>query len=259
MSLTPAAHAQRGTAAFNRVFVESEVIKGAPYSAEIVNESVQMLSDGNRIVHRSTSRVYRDSEGRTRREEDRASGSAAITITDPVTGSSWSLDVDTHEARQGPVLPRLFEGTLGLYRARSELDRLTIVVNGQMNQFNVVRPPDGTSAEQRAEDHLAARTIEGLRVEGIRRTTTIPAGAIGNERPIVVTSDEWTSPELKVLVLSESNDPRTGTSTYKLVNVKRGDPPSSLFQVPADYTVVQAPGRGEGRGEGRGTRGGAPR
>ena len=79
--------------------------------------------------------------------------------------------------------------------------------------------------------------------------------AIGNERPIVVTSDEWMSPDLKVLVLSESSDPRTGTSTYKLVNVKRGDPPASLFQVPSDYTVNQTgvmrkplPGGGRGAG-----------
>jgi len=46
-------------------------------------------------------------------------------------------------------------------------------------------------------------------------------------------------------VLSESSDPRTGTSTYKLVNVKRGDPPASLFQVPADFTITTGPvGRG---------------
>ena len=89
-------------------------------------------------------------------------------------------------------------------------------------------------------------------MEGFRRTTTIAAGAIGNERPIVVTTDEWTSPDLKVVVLSEHSDPRTGTTTYKLVNVKRGDPPATLFQVPADYTVVQAPGRGAG------ARGGVP-
>ena len=90
---------------------------------------------------------------------------------------------------------------------------------------------------------------------------TIPVGAIGNERPIVVTSEEWTSPELKVLVLSESNDPRTGTSTYKLVNLKRADPSPSLFQVPSDYAVIQTPGRGVGRGEGGGEgrgRGAAP-
>jgi len=113
----------------------------------------------------------------------------------------------------------------------------------------------GPSAEQKAEERLARRTIEGVRVDGVRRTSTIAAGAIGNERAIVVTTEEWTSPELKVLVLSEHTDPRTGTSTYKLVNLKRTEPAASLFQVPADYTITQMPGVGVGRGEGRGGRG----
>jgi hypothetical protein len=58
----------------NFVFMASEsfdgkVVKGAPYSGEAVTESVQTLADGNRIVNKFTSQVYRDSEGRTRREQ----------------------------------------------------------------------------------------------------------------------------------------------------------------------------------------------
>src|SRR5262249_23148104 len=57
------------------VFVSSEMsfdgklVKGAPYSAQVLTESVQTLADGNRIVRRSNAAVYRDSEGRTRREQ----------------------------------------------------------------------------------------------------------------------------------------------------------------------------------------------
>lgn len=257
----PAVHAQGGRGGpFTRVAVESEVVKGAPYSAEVINESIQTLSDGNRIVHSSTSRVYRDSEGRTRREEDRPSGPPAISISDPVGGNFWSLDVDARTARQSPALPRVFGGTVN---RNGELNAINVLINGQLSSF-IARGGNGglfvvgASNEQTVEEKLAPRTIEGVRVEGVRRTTTIPMGAIGNERAIVVTSEQWTSPELKALVLSESNDPRTGASAYKLVNLKRGDQPASLFQVPADYTTVQAPtsggreGRGEGRGDGRG-------
>jgi hypothetical protein len=262
VGLASAADAQRGGAEgarFVRVGVEPSVVKGAPYSADVVNESIQVLSDGNRIVHRTTSRAYRDSEGRTRREEDRPSGSPGISISDPVSGNSWNLDVDARTARQSSALPLIYGGNIN---RGGELERLNVVLNGQLSSF-VARGGNGLwlsgpGNEQSVEEKLAARTIEGLRVEGVRRTMTIPVGAIGNERPIVVTSEEWTSPELKVLVLSESSDPRTGTSTYKLVNVKRGDPPASMFQVPSDFTIVQAPGRGEGRGEGRGARGSAP-
>ena len=251
-SLAPGVHAQRGPeGVFRRV--EADMVKGAPYAAEVVNESVQMLSDGNRILHRTTSRVYRDAEGRTRQETDRPVATE-VSISDPVAGTSWTLNSETKTARQSPT-PLIFSGNVN--RA-GELERLNVLINGQLSSFVarggnnalVIGAPNTNG--QTTEEKLSARTIEGLRVEGVRRTMTITAGDIGNERPIVVTSEEWTSPELKVLVLSESNDPRTGTSTYKLVNVKRGDPSPSLFQVPADYTIVQQGGRGEGRGEGRG-------
>jgi hypothetical protein len=101
--------------------------------------------------------------------------------------------------------------------------------------------------DQRTEETLPGRTIEGVWAEGVRRTTTIAAGAIGNERPITIVSEEWTSPDLRTLVLTQHTDPRVGTSTYKVVNIVRGDPDPSLFQVPADYTVQSGPGRG-GRG-----------
>src|SRR5215203_4928157 len=66
--------------------------KGAPYSAETVVDGSQTLADGNRITSKTTGRVYRDSEGRTRREEDRRNGTTSISITDPVGGFSYSLD-----------------------------------------------------------------------------------------------------------------------------------------------------------------------
>jgi hypothetical protein len=260
IALAPQLHAQRGgpgdPGVFTRANVQSEVVKGAPYSAEVVNETSQTLSDGNHIFRRTTSRVYRDSEGRTRREEDRPNGPPGITISDPVAGTSWTLDVDRRTARQSAFFPRVFGGTVN---RNGELERLNVLINGQLASFVtavgdafVVGRPNG----QTVEEKLSPRTIEGVHVEGTRRTMTIPAGAIGNERPIVVTSEEWTSPELKAQLLSESNDPRTGTSTYKLVNLKRAEPAASFFQVPSDYTITQMPGGGEGRGEGRGARGG---
>src|SRR5262249_41683095 len=102
----------------NFVFVTSDFVfdgqpvKGAPYSAQAVNESTQTLSDGNRIVNKSTSSIYRDSEGRTRREQTlRAFGPFAagadapqtISIIDPVAGVSYVLDPRTHIARKMPA------------------------------------------------------------------------------------------------------------------------------------------------------------
>jgi hypothetical protein len=99
----------------------------------------------------------------------------------------------------------------------------------------------------RVEEPLPNKSIENLLCTGVRRTTTIAKGAIGNEQPIKIVSEEWTSIDLQVLVLTDLNDPRTGHSTYKLTNVRRADPDLSLFKVPADYAITRA-GGGRGRG-----------
>lgn len=104
------------------VFVSSEMnfdgklVKGAPYSAQAVTETTQTLGDGNRIVNKSAAALYRDSEGRTRREQTlRAIGPFAtaseapqtIFINDPVAGANYALDSRSMVARK--MLPMKFE------------------------------------------------------------------------------------------------------------------------------------------------------
>jgi hypothetical protein len=82
---------------------------------------------------------------------------------------------------------------------------------------------------------LGAKEIEGVKVNGERTTWTIEAGKQGNEKPMITTREVWTSPDLMLTVSSRDFDPRTGEVTYKLSNIKRGEPDASLFKVPADY------------------------
>ena len=65
---------------------------------------------------------------------------------------------------------------------------------------------------------------------------TIPTGQIGNDRPIQIVNERWFSTELEMLVKSRNADPRFGETTYEMMNISRGEPDSSLFQVPSDYT-----------------------
>ena len=74
---------------------------------------------------------------------------------------------------------------------------------------------------------------------GVRTTRTIAAGKIGNDRPIAIVTEVWTSPELKTIVLSKRNDPRMGEQTFKLTNIQRGEPDPSLFTVPSDFKVTE--------------------
>src|SRR5438132_14001744 len=74
------------------------IVKNSPFSAEAISESIQTLADGNRIVHSSTSKLYRNSEGRFRSESPNGSGgllgttytfAPSVTILDPVGGQKY--------------------------------------------------------------------------------------------------------------------------------------------------------------------------
>ena len=242
--------------------LEGKVGKGMPYSAEITTESIQTLGDGNRIVHRSTSRVYRDAEGRVRREEDRASANPTIFITDPVARKSFTLDSASRTAREtGPgffgfwidgmqLLPHQEAWTLRPFPTIAGVEFAKDYRQGDTYTTTLGRGGRGgrggvRGRDEYVEEPLPNRTIEGVVASGIRKTTTIPQGAIGNEQPIKTVSEEWTSVDLQVLVLTDVNDPRTGRTTYRLTNINRAEPDPALFKVPADYTLL---GGGRGRG-----------
>jgi hypothetical protein len=97
------------------------------------------------------------------------------------------------------------------------------------------------SAEQVKHEDLGTQTIEGVSAQGKRETVTIPAGQIGNERPIEIVTETWFSPELHTMVLRKHSDPRMGDSTYRLTDIKRAEPDASLFQPPAGTKVSVEP------------------
>jgi hypothetical protein len=201
-------------------FNPGPVVKGAPYSAEGTTEVVQTFPDGNRIVRRTSTSLYRDSRGRIRREVElgnvagivvTGSPLRIITIHDPDSRTTHIVDGDRRMVRVGGPGPSAGAVQLGGDIAPP------------------VAPP--TSGNER-EESLGTRTIEGLVCEGTRRTTTIPAGAIGNERPMTTVTERWVARELQLLVLSRVSDPRFGDTTYRLTKIVRAEPPASLFEAP---------------------------
>jgi hypothetical protein len=92
-------------------------------------------------------------------------------------------------------------------------------------------------------EKLGRKVIEGVEVEGERRSYTVPVGKDHNDRPIVVAHETWYCPELKIVVLETNDDPRSGQTTNQLVNIIRGEPDVAKYRAPADYVVknVQIP------------------
>ena len=93
--------------------------------------------------------------------------------------------------------------------------------------------------EEPKVESLGTETVEGVKAEGKRITHTIAAGAVGNEREINIVTEHWYSPELQTMVMTRHSDPRFGETTFRLTNINRTEPASTLFQVPSDYTVVE--------------------
>lgn len=203
------------------------VVKNAPFTGDLITETTQTLTDGNRIHQTTTAHMVRDSEGRTRREQSLnglgvlgspSSNTQAIFIDDPVAGVNYALNPKNHTATKSAVGPRGRGGRSG-------------------------PPPNGgfrggNRQEQNAKtDALGRQTIEGLPADGTRVTVTIPAGQMGNDLPIVVVTERWYSPDLQMNIVTKRNDPRNGETVTKLTNVSRAEPAHSLFEPPADYKI----------------------
>jgi hypothetical protein len=238
--------------------VPGKVVKGAPYSAVATTEMNQPLSDGNQISHKATSSIYRDSQGRTRREESFSGiGMLAINgkpahgvvfISDPVSGAEYILEPENKIARKMPSLPadgvatsKVF-GMAGMGTAVHISGRPGVRGSTEAGAEATAEPGLQISTESRfqtSSESLGQQTIEGVVAEGKRRTTTIPAGVMGNQRPITTISEEWFSPELQMIVSSTTKDPRMGETTYRLTNIQRTEPSATLFTLPPDYTVKE--------------------
>jgi hypothetical protein len=86
--------------------------------------------------------------------------------------------------------------------------------------------------------------MAGVKAQGKLRSYEIPAGEIGNAKPIVVSDESWWSPELQITLYSKHSDPRSGDNIYRVDNLRRDEPSAALFTVPSDYTVKDLSFRG---------------
>jgi hypothetical protein len=248
-------------------------VKGQPYSAEAVNETTQVLADGNKIVNRSSTTMYRDSEGRERREEaigkiggwtSGGEPEKAVFISDPVARMSYTLHTKDRTAEKIPAVGNLpgtmlrtntltatgggsnsidYSYKIGAEAGAAHAGEATQAVvaggrGGVIATAGAIRIEPRTGGPAPKIENLGTQTIEGVVAEGTRTTQTIPAGQIGNEREINIVSERWYSQELGVVIMTKRSDPRSGETVYKLTNVSRAEPQHYLFEIPSDYTVT---------------------
>lgn len=239
----------------------TKVVKGAPFSAEAVSESTQVLADGNKIVRTLTTKMFRDNEGRFRREGVGSTGGSflggsgglitggtyvagfglqdTISIFDPVEGIRYILNPSSKTARRFSVKEATTEGAVIVNgQPMGQGIRTQIETNAAQRSQVIVLPSTSSTSSAGKTESLGTRTIEGVQAEGTRIVTTIAAGAIGNEREIEIVYERWYSKELDLIVYSRHYDPRFGEQIYRLTNINRNEPDRSLFTVPSDFKVI---------------------
>jgi len=214
-----------------------KVVTGVPFSAVAVQETNQTLADGNHISRKSQVNIFRDSQGRFRKEVTisglgplAASGQpkSFVVINDPVANANFVLHPETKVAE---TMGHPFRGMKGPMNGAFE------------GKLQAHQQQEIASGNLKKED-LGTQTIAGVSVQGTRLTRTIPAGQIGNEKSILIVHETWFSNDLQMVVMSKRTNPWSGETTYTLTNIQRQEPPASLFAVPPGYTVTQGgPGR----------------
>jgi TonB family protein len=361
--------------------MEMKLVKGKPYSADVVNEHIQTLGDGNRIAQKSSSFIARDSEGRTRQvaavqafgpfAEAMKDMPKSIIIFDPVAGANYALNPSEKTATKIPVLnfnfadlksrsqngmllnetkiiiqdgsgvtktttstsgpgvklisggeltskvtkkvqpnypavakaaraqgavlikvvvnekgevitedvigghPLLKEAALEAAKQwkfqPTEINGQPVKVQGTLtfnftlkddpanpaptasegeNILRIIGPdgkPEDTHVIVRSvknnwdvkNESLGKQMIEGVQCDGSKTVTTIPAGEVGNDNPILITTENWISSDLQVTVLRKFNDPRYGEDIYRLTNIRQVEPEKELFKVPSDYKIIE--------------------
>ncbi len=203
----------------------SKVVTGAPMTATITVTHDTTLSDGNTIHTDNQSTEYRDSQGRVRKEvpfklvtpATGATQGTMVVIMDPVAGKRYVLNPQKKTARAMPLHPP--------------------------------KPPAGeagpggpgpawkSAGNDVTTEQLGTKTILGLQAQGTRVTRTIPAGQIGNAKPISVVTESWVSTDLQIPLTMTHTDPMAGTMTSTVTSISRSEPDTSLFQVPSDYKI----------------------
>lgn len=204
-------------------------VNGSPYSADEVTVTTQTLSDGTKITHKQLVKVYYDSEGRTRREYFGSrvesvgpnDSPQSVYIFDPVAGVTYFLDPRARTAQE------------------TVMRRPTPLPPPQTTGASANVTPARPVLPRPTSEDLGVQVIEGIEARGERITRTIPAGAQGNDQPIQITSETWSSTEPRLVLLRITNDPRRGETVTRLSNLLLEEPPAELFQVPAEYTVVE--------------------
>jgi TonB family protein len=190
-------------------------IARAPFTARVELERVNQLADGTLITYKTYNIVARDLRGRTRNE-----------------ARKW-MDATSSEQ------PRIIR--IELYdpqtKTRTNIFPATKTARKWSQAFGPTNTADPAGKSETSRENLGIDTIEGVSVRGQRVNQTYAAGALGNDRPLTISTESWYSEELKINLMTKRTDPRFGVESVRVTELNRQEPDESLFAVPEGYRI----------------------
>ncbi|MGC2331876.1 MAG: hypothetical protein WA581_10510 [Candidatus Acidiferrales bacterium] len=201
-------------------------VGGLSFSAVVEQKMTQTLKDGTTFKRRTTAFIARDFRGRIHNESrevlsitsTREPALLSIHIYDPDTRLNTFLNPHTHIARQS-TLPNP----------------------------PATAPPLDWAQQKSANDHPSANVrlgdlgtddLDGIEVHGYRRAMTLSTKVSGTDQPVVIIDEYWYSDELHLNMSAKHSDPRSGELTITLTELNRNEPAADLFEIPANYKIV---------------------
>lgn len=221
--------------------LDDTLVKNKPFAGAFESEIVEILPNGTTERRRVTTRVYRDSNGRVRREQSmNADGAAAspgelpqtVSIYDPVAGYRYSINIARRNGDRVKLQPTQPQGA-------PFNDRVPLSIEIVRGDGSPGKPVRKHILEPPRVENLGRQTIAGVEAQGRRVTFSIPAEAIGNAEPVETVYETWIAPDLRLLVKSVVKNPISGELTYRLTAINRSEQPRALFEAPASYRITE--------------------
>jgi hypothetical protein len=163
-----------------------------------------------------------------------------IVAPDPDRGPAYVLDP---LARTATKIPRMYAVmTVGdIHHVEMPISPTCFIGFLRLDTINRVMERHGQAPLVVDEESLGERTMTGIRVAGTRYTVTVPSGLYPSlHRDLQIVYDRWVSSELKLEVDVRTEDSEQDVVEYRLTEISRAEPPSALFEVPADYEVMNS-------------------
>lgn len=220
-----------------------KVVKNSSFSAEFQSETVRILpgnisqNSTSQLVSRVTTFLYRDKDGRVRREKKVETAGTpatnpAIEIYDPVLGYGYTLYPATRTAYR-------YKKPADQQRAAAVWDKVPQTIEITSSD----RGSDNQTTQYKLDppriEALGNRTIQGAQAVGKRFTLKIPMNAVGNPLETETIHELWYAPQLKMLIQSSTRNPHQGEHTFQMTNLSQTEPSASLFRVPSDYKIIE--------------------